>query len=56
MVEAMTQWIIKKLLHQPMKHLRQAVNDANNNHAQYVHALHEMFDLEKVSNTRDTED
>ena len=52
----MTQSIIKKLLHQPMKHLRQTVKDANNNHVQYVHALHEMFGFEKVANTKDTKD
>ena len=56
MVEAMTQSIIKKLLHQPTAHLRQTVNHANDDHAQYVHALHEMFGLEKVVNTKDTED
>ena len=56
MVEAMTQAIIKKLLHQPMRYLRQTVNDANNNHAQYVHALHEMFGLEQAASTNDVED
>ncbi len=56
MVEAMTQSIIKKLLHQPTTNLRQTVNDTNDDHAQYVHALREMFDLEQVVNTKDTED
>ena len=57
MVEAMTQSIIKKLLHQPTAHLRQialnpdligTVNDTNDDHAQYVHALYEMFGLEQA--------
>ena len=56
MVEAMTQSIIKKLLHQPTTNLRQTVNDTNDDHAPYVHALREMFDLEQVVNTKDTED
>ena len=56
MVEAMTQSIIKKLLHQPTAHLRQTVNDANDDHAQYVHALHEMFGLEQAASTNDVED
>ncbi len=59
MVEAMTQSIIKKLLHQPTKHLRGvalnpdltgAVNDSNDEHVKCVRALQELFDLE---NTRD---
>ena len=45
-VEAMTQSIIKKLLHQPTTHLRRAVNDTNGNHVQYVRALQELFALE----------
>ena len=58
-VEAMTQAIIKKLLHQPTANLRQialnsdligAVNDINGGHVQYVRALQELFDLE---NTRE---
>ena len=65
MVEAMTQSIIKKLLHQPTAHLRQialnpdligTVNDGNDDHAQYVHALHEMFGLEQAASTNDVED
>ena len=48
MVEAMTQSIVKKLLHQPTTHLRQTVNDDSDDHAQYVHALHEMFGLEQA--------
>ena len=54
MVEAMTQSIIKKVLHQPTQHLRQAVNDSTDDHAQYVHALHEMFGLEQAEDL-DTE-
>ncbi len=54
-VEAMTQAIIKKLLHQPTTNLRQvalnsdligAVNDIDGDHVQYVRALQELFDLE----------
>ncbi len=56
MVEAMTQSIIKKLLHQPTANLRQValspdriggVNDTNDDHVQYVRALQEMFGLEQ---------
>ena len=56
-VEAMTQAIIKKLLHQPTANLRQvalnsdligAVDDINDEHVQYVRALQELFDLEQV--------
>jgi glutamyl-tRNA reductase len=54
MVEAMTQSIIKKLLHQPTTNLRQTVNDTNDDHAQYVRALHEMFGLEQAEDV-DTE-
>ena len=45
-VELMTQSIIKKLLHQPTKNLRQAVNDPDGDHVQYVRALQELFALE----------
>ncbi len=54
MVGAMTQSIIKKLLHQPTTNLRQTVNDTNDDHAQYVRALHEMFGLEQAEDV-DTE-
>ena len=56
-VEAMTQAIIKKLLHQPTANLRQvalnsdligAVNDIDGEHVQYVRALQELFDLENT--------
>ena len=56
-VEAMTQAIIKKLLHQPTTNLRQvalnsdlieAVNDISGEHVQYVRALQELFDLEQT--------
>ena len=56
MVEAMTQPIIKRFVHQLMKNLRQTVNDANNSHAQYAYALHEIFGFEKVADTKDTKD
>lgn len=45
-VTSMTQAIIKKLLHDPMKNLRHAVNDGNADHAQYVQALQELFVLD----------
>ncbi len=45
-VASMTQAIVKKLLHHPVKNLRQAVNDGDADHGQYVHALQEMFALE----------
>ena len=41
----MTQAIVKKLLHDPMKNLRHAVNDNDADHGQYVHALQEIFAL-----------
>ncbi len=63
-VEAMTQAIVKKLLHQPTANLRQvalnsdlieAVNDINGGHVQYVRALQELFDLEQTEDVS-TED
>ena len=45
-VELMTQAIIKKLLHQPTQNLRQAVNDTEDDHVQYVRALQELFALD----------
>lgn len=45
-VNAMTQAIIKKLLHDPMKNLRYAVNDGDADHAQYLQALQELFALD----------
>ena len=47
-VEAMTQSIVKKLLHQPTKNLRQAVNDIDDDHVQYVRVLQELFALENA--------
>jgi len=47
-VEAMTQAIIKKLLHQPTTNLRRAVNDINGEHVQYARALQELFKLENA--------
>ena len=63
MVEAMTQAIIKKLLHQPTMNLRQIalnpdligiVGDMNGEHAQYVRTLQELFALAQTENI-DTE-
>ena len=45
-VTSMTQAIVKKLLHHPMKNLRCAVNDGNADHGQYVQALQELFALD----------
>ena len=45
-VTSMTQAIIKKLLHHPMQNLRCAVNDGDADHAQYVQALQELFELD----------
>ena len=45
-VASMTQAIVKKLLHHPMKNLRCAVNDGNADHGQYVQALQELFALD----------
>jgi glutamyl-tRNA reductase len=50
----MTQSIIKKLLHQPTQNLRQAVNDTDGDHVQYVRALQELFALDQAEHT-DTE-
>ena len=53
-VALMTQSIIKKLLHQPTQNLRQAVNDTDGDHVQYVRALQELFALDQAEHT-DTE-
>ncbi len=45
-VTSMTQAIVKKLLHHPMQNLRCAVNDGDADHAQYVQALQELFELD----------
>ena len=45
-IASMTQAIIKKLLHHPMQNLRCAVNDGAADHAQYVQALQELFELD----------
>lgn len=45
-ITSMTQAIVKKLLHQPMQNLRCAVNDGDADHAQYVQALQELFELD----------
>ncbi len=43
---AMTQAIIKKLLHLPVENLRQAVNDGMSDHGKYVQALQYLFALD----------
>ncbi len=45
-IASMTQAIVKKLLHHPMKNLRCAVNDGDADHVQYVQALQELFALD----------
>ena len=45
-IASMTQAIVKKLLHHPMKNLRGAVNDGDADHGQYVQALQELFVLD----------
>ena len=45
-ITSMTQAIVKKLLHHPMQNLRCAVNDGDADHAQYVQALQELFELD----------
>ena len=45
-VASMTQAIVKKLLHHPMKNLRCAVNDGDADHGQYIQALQELFALD----------
>ena len=56
LVQSMTQAIVKKLLHQPTKNLRQRTNDVNDDHVQYIRALQELFALEDVENRTKTED
>ena len=43
---AMTQAIIKKLLHLPVENLRNAVNDGLSDHGKYVQALQDLFALD----------
>ena len=47
-IKSMTQAIVKKLLHQPVNNLRQAVNDGNADHGKYVQAIQELFALDQV--------
>ena len=54
-VELMTQAIIKKLLHHPTQNLRQAVNNTEGDHVQYVQALQELFALDHQAGGDDTE-
>lgn len=49
-ISSMTQAIVKKLLHHPVKNLRHAVNDGNADHSQFVHALQELFALNEINN------
>lgn len=45
-ITSMTQAIVKKLLHHPMKNLRGAVNDGDADHGQYIQSLQELFALD----------
>lgn len=45
-IASMTQAIVKKLLHHPMKNLRGAVNDGDADHGQYIQSLQELFTLD----------
>ncbi len=56
LVQSMTQAIVKKLLHQPTKNLRQKTNDVDSEHVQYIRALRDLFALEDVENRTETED
>ena len=56
LVQSMTQAIVKKLLHQPTKNLRQKTNDVDGEHVQYVRVLQELFALEDMENRTKTED
>ena len=49
-IKSMTQAIVKKILHQPVDNLRQAVNDGNADHGKYVQAIQELFALDQVDN------
>lgn len=55
-IASMTQAIVKKLLHQPVKNLRQAVNDDAADHGQYVHALQALFALDDKQDLQDLQD
>lgn len=46
---AMTQAIVKKLLHLPVENLRHAVNDGMADHGKYVQALQDLFALDAES-------
>ncbi len=47
-VASMTRAIVKKLLHNPVKNLREAVNDEEAEHGQYIRALQELFALDAI--------
>lgn len=55
-VQSMTQAIVKKLLHQPVKNLRQKINDIDGERVQYIQALQELFALENEENRTEAED
>ncbi|MDE0299180.1 MAG: glutamyl-tRNA reductase [Candidatus Poribacteria bacterium] len=55
-VQSMTQAIVKKLLHQPVKNLRQKTNDIDGGRVRYIQALQELFALKDVENRTETED
>ena len=46
-ITSMAHAIIKKLLHHPVKNLRNSVNDGNTDHSQYVLALKQLFALDE---------
>ena len=52
----MTQAIVKKLLHQPVKNLRQKTNDIDSQRVQYIQALQELFALDNEETRTETED
>lgn len=56
LVQSMAQAIVKKLLHQPTKNLRQKTHDVDGEHVQYIQALQELFALEDAENRIETED
>ena len=46
-ITSMAHAIVKKLLHHPVKNLRNSVNDGNTDHSQYVLALKQLFALDE---------
>ena len=47
-ITSMAHAIVKKLLHHPVKNLRNSVNDGNTDHSQYVLALKQLFALDEI--------